>query len=122
MIVILSLAATTGIFVCFTLSTLLSPNRNWLLLGGFLGSALSCMCFISLFNIFFHSSLLLSLQLYGGLLVFCGFILYDTQLIVEKTRMGDKNYIDHALNLFLDFANVFVRILAILSKDKKKNK
>ena len=32
-------------------------------------------------------------QLYGGLLLFCGFVAYDTQLMIEKYRMGDHDAI-----------------------------
>ena len=35
----------------------------------------------------------IQIYLYGGLLLFCGFILYDTQLIIEKRRMGDTDFV-----------------------------
>ena len=53
-------------------------------------------------------------ELYGGLLLFCGFILYDTQLIIERRRRGDKDYVWHSLMLFVDFVDVFRHILVIL--------
>lgn len=31
--------------------------------------------------------------LYLGLVIFCGFVLFDTQLIVEKCRNGDDDFI-----------------------------
>ena len=33
------------------------------------------------------------IELYAGLVIMCGFVLYDTQLIVEKSRMGNDDYI-----------------------------
>ena len=53
-------------------------------------------------------------ELYGGLLLFCGFILYDTQLIIERRRRGDRDYVWHSLMLFVDFVDVFRHILVIL--------
>ncbi len=58
---------------------------------------------------------LLQIELYGGLLLFCGFVLFDTQLIVEKCERGDTDYIWHSLDLFLDFINIFRRLLIILA-------
>ena len=57
----------------------------------------------------------MQVQLYGGLLLFCGFVLFDTQLIVEKFNLGDNDYIWHSLGLFLDFVNIFRRLLIILA-------
>ncbi|EPB68394.1 hypothetical protein ANCCEY_12521 [Ancylostoma ceylanicum] len=43
----------------------------------------------------------------GGLALACAFVVYDTQLIAEKSRRGDDDYIWHAVELFMDFANIF---------------
>lgn len=32
-------------------------------------------------------------HMYLGLLIMCGFILFDTQLIIEKAENGDKDYV-----------------------------
>lgn len=58
--------------------------------------------------------MVLLLQLYFGLLVFVGYIVVDTQEIIEKAHLGDMDYVKHALTLFTDFAAVFVRILIIM--------
>lgn len=115
--------ATTLIFVCFSLAALWAEERSYLYLGGTLMSGLSIMCFMGLMNIFFRSAMIYQLHLYGGLMLFCGFILYDTQLIIEKKRNGDGDFIWHSVDLFLDFVNIFRRILIILSnKEEKKRK
>lgn len=35
----------------------------------------------------------LQANLYVALMVMCGFVLFDTQLIIEKAESGDKDYI-----------------------------
>ena len=53
-------------------------------------------------------------QLYFGLLVFVGYIVVDTQDIIEKAHLGDLDYVNHSLTLFTDFVGVFVRVLIIM--------
>jgi hypothetical protein len=60
------------------------------------------------------------MQLYGGLLLFVGYVLFDTQVIIERAERGDFDYIKHALDLFVDFAAIFVRILVILTKNSNE--
>lgn len=43
-----------------------------------------------------------------------GYIVVDTQEIVEKAHFGDLDYVKHALTLFTDLAAIFVRILVIM--------
>jgi len=121
-IVATALIGTCCIFVCFTLSALWAENRSYLYLGGTLVSGLSMLCLLSLMNIFFQSRLIFEINLYAGLLIFCGFVLYDTQLIIEKRRNGDDDFIWHSVDLFLDFINIFRRLLIILSNKESKKK
>lgn len=122
-IVLTALIGTTVVFVSFSISSMLSQRGQWLYLGGTLMSMLNVMLIFSLANIFFRSQLIYQLHLYLGLFVMCGFTIYDTQLIIEKNRMGSKDYICHSLDLFLDFINMFRHLLIILTqKEQRKNK
>lgn len=49
----------------------------------------------------------------------CGFVLYDTQLIVEKRRRGDRDFVAHSVDLFIDLVGIFRRIVIILSEKVK---
>ena len=65
---------------------------------------------------------ILQVYLWAGLLVFCGFIMWDTQMIIEKRRRGDGDFISHSLDLFIDFMQVFRRILVLLMQKVKLKK
>ncbi len=56
-------------------------------------SAISTMFWMTILNMFFASRFIFQLNLYVGLIVMCGFVLYDTQLIIEKRRRGDTDFI-----------------------------
>lgn len=47
--------------------------------------------------------------------MFCGFVLFDTQLIIERFNNGDNDYIWHSVDLFIDFIAIFKRLLIILA-------
>ena len=60
-----------------------------------------------------------NLWLYGGLAVFGGFTLYDTQKILQHARMAErglvrKDVVNESVSLELDFINIFVRLVQIL--------
>ena len=57
--------------------------------------------------------------LYGGLAVFGGFTLYDTQKILQHARMSErglikKDVVNESISLELDFLNIFIRMVQIL--------
>jgi FtsH-binding integral membrane protein len=120
-IIMTAFLSTLCIFLCFSLSAIFAKRRSYLHMGGFLYSALSTLCFMYFLDIFFHSYFIFQVDLYLGLLLFCGFIMFDTQLVIEKSFNGNQDYIWDAIGLFLDFANVFIRLVVILAKDKKKS-
>jgi len=113
---------TVCIFVCFSASAYFASRRSYLFLGGFISSALTTLIFLNFLNIFFGSLILFNISLYGGLLLFCAYIMFDTQLIIEKASSGTYDVVTDSLELFLDFINIFVRLLIILAKDKKNKK
>jgi len=118
-----ALLLTTAIFACFTGAALFAPDGKYLYLGGTLLSGLSTLLFLGLLNIFFKSQLLFQAHLYIGLAIFCGFIMYDTQVIIRKARNGDKDFIAHSLDLFIDFVQIFRKVLILLmQKDERDNK
>jgi len=120
-IIATALFGTVTVFGCFSVCAVMSQRRSMFYLAGFLSSALSLLCFIGFMNIFLWSTALYTVQLYLGLLVFCGFVMFDTQLIIEKASLGSSDYVHHALELFLDFVNIFVRLVIILTKNNKNN-
>lgn len=113
---------TSLIFLCFTLSALFTSKRTYLYLGGLLSAGTSLLVILSLFNIFGRSALIFNVNLYLGLLIACGYILFDTQLIIEQANRGDLHFVKHAVFLFVDFVDLFVRILIILIKNSQQNK
>lgn len=48
----------------------------------------------------------------GGAVLFCGFILFDTHLIMH--RLSPEEYVLASVSLYLDFINLFLYILRIL--------
>ena len=60
-----------------------------------------------------------------GLFMACLYIIFDTQVIVEKAESGDKDVPTHTMMLFIDLFELFIRILQILielNKDKDSDR
>ena len=55
-----------------------------------------------------------SLMVYGGLaaLIFCGYIIYDTDNLIK--RYSYDEYVAAAIELYLDIINLFQAILSVL--------
>merc|ERR1719208_248266 len=118
-----ALMITSAVFACFSGAALVAPDGKYLYLGGTLMSGLSTLMWLGFANIFFRSQLLFQAHIWIGLAVFCGFIMFDTQLIIRKAKNGDKDFIAHSLDLFIDFVQVFRKVLILLmQKEERDNK
>jgi len=120
-IVLTAFLGTVTIFGCLTASALLAKRRTYLFLGGFLSSAIMNLLLLSIVNMFLRLELLDVATLYFSLFVFCGYVLYDTQLIIEKVNLGSKDFVRHAALLFTDLIAIFIRILVILMRNRRRN-
>lgn len=121
---LMAFLATTAVFSCFTIASLLAKRRSMLFLGASLSSIVFYMFLMSIANMFIRSPFLMDVQIYLGLLVFCAYVMFDTQMIIEKASRGRRDFAWDAVELFIDFAAIFVRIMIILLKnaDKKEKK
>lgn len=115
-----ALLGTALIFVSFSLASLYTRRRYYLFLGAIITSAASILATFSLMNLFIRSPAIYQAELYIGLALFCAFVVFDTQLIVEKRRAGDTDFIWHTLDLFIDFVEIFRHLLIILNSKRRQ--
>ncbi|KAK8710669.1 hypothetical protein V6N13_145983 [Hibiscus sabdariffa] len=128
-VLVAAFVGTALAFACFSGAAMLARRREFLYLGGLLSSGVSMLLWLHFASsIFGGSTALFMFEIYLGLLVFVGYMIVDTQEIIERAHLGDLDYVKHALTLFTDFVAIFVRILVIMLKnsteksEKKKNK
>ncbi|MDO5394766.1 MAG: Bax inhibitor-1/YccA family protein [Bacteroidales bacterium] len=93
-------------------------NRDLSRIGSFLVMALFGLIIVSLVNIFVHSSGLDWLISIAGVLIFIGLTAWDTQQMKRIAQVAPDDSLGRlavlgALNLYLDFINLFLFLLRI---------
>ena len=110
-------ALTVGIFGGLTVYAFVS-DRDFSFMRGMLVVGLVVVILGGLLNIFMVGSSALSFGLaVGALLLFSGFVLYDTSNIIR--RYPTNEYIAGALDLYLDAFNIFLALLRILNAGRR---
>lgn len=102
---------TAAIFLSLTAYAHITKS-DFSFMGGFLICALFANMIFGI--IAFYSGSTWGSFLYHviGVLIFCGFILYDTAALIHK--YGCDDYIIASIELYLDIVNLFLHILALL--------
>ncbi len=88
-----------------------NTTKDLSFMGKFLFIALIVMIVAGVINIFLGSPLLQVLLAAAGALVFSGFILYDTQNLIQGAF---DSPVEAAIALYLDILNLFISILQLL--------
>lgn len=115
-VIVTALTGTAVVFISLSCSALVAKRGSFLFLGGIAMSVLSTMALFGLINIFLQSYYVYQAHLYIGLVVMAVFVLFDTQMIMEKRRAGSTDCIKHSLDLFFDLISMFRRLLIILTQ------
>ncbi|XP_039625650.1 protein lifeguard 4 [Polypterus senegalus] len=115
-IVLQAFVLTVAVFLGLTAYTLQS-KRDFSKLGAGLFACLWILIIASFMRLFFHSDTMDLLFSAAGALVFCGFIIYDTHLLMHK--LSPEEYILASINLYLDIINLFLHLLRLLEAMKK---
>lgn len=103
-----------------------APSDKFLYMGGTLAMGLGAVMAASIGSMFLSpatalGSGLYAVSLYGGLVLFGGFMLYDTQMIMRRAEMHPINAqrpfdpINSAMGIYMDTINIFIRIATILA-------
>jgi len=121
---------TVGIVGAISYVGATAKNDKYLNLGGPLLAGVTVVALSSLAPMVLPMGmrgLLISeaISLYGGLAVFGGFILFDTQKILQHARLAEQGQmkadpVNESISLELDMINIFIRIVQILSMQQKK--
>ncbi|XP_054005887.1 growth hormone-inducible transmembrane protein-like [Hylaeus anthracinus] len=119
---------TAGVVGGLSTIAVCAPNEKFLKMGGPLAIGLGVVFASSVGSMFLPPTTVLgsglhSMALYGGLLLFSMFLLYDTQRIVKQAELHPQYGLDlrpydpinNAISVYLDTLNIFVRILSILA-------
>lgn len=119
---VIAFLGASAVFTCCSLSAIFARRGSYLFLGSLCSTALFGLLFVSLISSFWSAMTSYSLIIYGGLLAFVGFVLYDTQIIIEKAHSGERDHIQHALELLIDFIAIFKRLAIILAKNQARRR
>merc|ERR1712228_184158 len=117
---------TAGIVGGLTTVAVTAPSDKFLYMGGPLAMGLGVVFMASLGSAFLPARTALgaglqSISLYGGLVLFSGFMLYNTQKIIHRaenhSRYGMQKYdpVNNSIGIYMDTVNIFVRIAMILA-------
>jgi modulator of FtsH protease len=106
-------ATTCLVFGGLSAYTLVS-RQDFTWLRGFAVSATLALLGVGLLDVFFfHSDAVQMAMSASGVLIFSCWVLYDTSRILRTTAVDDA--VGGAIRLYLDFVNLFVSILRLLS-------
>ncbi|QQG46678.1 MAG: Bax inhibitor-1 family protein [Candidatus Azosocius agrarius] len=109
-IVMLSFGLTSCLFVLLSFYALLT-KKDFNYLSCFLFVSVILVLILSFIGMFFFISWVNLLVSFIVVMLSCGYILYDTSLLING---GERNYVVATINLYLNFFNLFVSLLRIL--------
>jgi FtsH-binding integral membrane protein len=79
--------------------------------GLFLFVSLLMLIIAQIFSLFHNSTLLIKTLSAIGILIFSGYIIYDTNTILQRNYYGD--FITASLDYYLDILNIFTKLVVL---------
>ncbi len=108
---VMTAAGGTGVIFLGLSGYVLTTRKDFSFMGGFLFIGLFVLIAASLANFFFQVAAIQLALSAMSILLFSGYILYDTSRIIHG---GETNYVMATVQLFLDIYLIFVNLLHLL--------
>ena len=105
---------TAAIFFVLTVFSLLTARRLQIFFGCIITSLILSIVSFFIFNTTMYSII--------GVIIGSLYIIVDTQLMINKAENGVFEPFEDARSLFYNLVKIFIRIIVLLSKDKKNKK
>lgn len=122
-VVLMALIATMACMVGLTVYAF-TTKRDFTMMGGSLMAALFVLIMMGFLSIWWHSEGLNLVYAGFGAMLFCVFIVYDTQIMIggrhKKYSISPDEYVFAALNLYLDVVNLFLYLLALFGSGSRR--
>lgn len=130
-VIIRAATYTAGIVGGLSAIAVCAPSERFLISSAPISIALGAVVASSLGSMFLPPTSriglgLYGISLYGGLLLFSGLLLYDTQKTIKKAElhptysMAPFDPINNSLHIYMDILNIFIRMLQIFSGTSKR--
>ncbi|XP_035825785.1 growth hormone-inducible transmembrane protein [Aplysia californica] len=124
---------TAGVVGGLSAVAMCAPSEKFLNMGGILGAGLGVVFVSSLGSAFFPPTTALgaglySLSIYGGLVLFSLFLLYDTQRIIKLAEVypvyAERPFdpVNASISIYIDTINIFIRIAMMLAGQGSRRK
>lgn len=117
---------TAGVVGALSLTAATAPSDKFLSMSGPLSIGLGVVCVSAIGGLFLPvtsavGGVLYSVSLYGGLVLFSGFMLYDTQRVIKYAELSPTyDPINACLGIYWNTINIFIRIVTILAGSSKR--
>lgn len=124
---------TAGVVGGLSTVAMCAPSDKFLTMGGPLAAGLGVVFVASLGSAFFPPTgalgmSLYSISVYGGLILFGAFLLYDTQKIVKAAEShpmyAARPYdpVNASMSIYMDAINIFIRIAMLMASGGNRRK
>lgn len=124
---------TAGIVGGLSAIAVCAPSERFLVSTGAVSMGLGVVVASSIGSLFLPPTSkiglgLYGIALYGGLIVFSGLLLYDTQKTIKRAElhpaysMAPYDPINNSLHIYMDIVNIFIRMLQIFGGGGQRRK
>ncbi|EDO32604.1 predicted protein, partial [Nematostella vectensis] len=132
-LVVRAAVVTAGVVGALSLTAACAPDGKFLTWGGPLAIGLGGVVMASLGSLFLPATTavgagLQAITTYGGLVIFGGFLLYDTQKIIRQAEThplyASRPYdpINASIGIYMDTINIFIRIVTIMASQNNRRR
>lgn len=118
--IVLRAAGTTALATASLSAYALQTKRDFTPFGGMLSAGLIGLMGLLLMQAIFGGSWLYFGQTYFGVLLFCGYIVYNTQLMMgggKDRQLRPDEHIMAAVSLYTDIINLFLYLMRAMDRD-----